>query len=354
MGQPLLQKLISLPTFLLSVFLLYWSLPICVLLGTLKVLDFTSPRTDMYNWCQFMTKLFRIKVKKYGSNNVRKDAGRHILYLCNHRSWTDFFLDAYLTEGNAALMSRWLVFAVFPVFMVAVIVLRGVILFKRGTILDKEKFNEWLDNKINSSPIPGMLVYPEGHRSLADKSLPLKRGMLYYAHSRKFPVQIIISRNKEEVLSEKTMKAHFGATIVTGFSDLIESEGKDIKVFLGEVQAAWDKMWESVYTADAAALPMLEHPDIPKFDYSFSMRVMQLLVVCCAVVLFLGTIAAMTKLMILTCVAMGDLGCKVGGCSVYVCAHVCVCVCCSLHFSNRQVLLHYSAIKLSFLKRPWL
>eukprot|EP00983_Pelagomonas_calceolata_P017484 547406-Pelagomonas_calceolata.AAC.2 len=156
---------------------------------------------------------------------------------------------------------------------------------------------------------------------------------------------------------------------------LIESEGKDIKVFLGEVQAAWDKMWESVYTADAAGergrpgpacvcicggasphadlcscpdtissvlsalfseqhghsglaitaglclkqlipsqpaltLPMLEHPDIPKFDYSFSMRVMQLLVVCCAVVLFLGTIAAMTKLMILTCVAMGDLGCK--------------------------------------------
>jgi hypothetical protein len=150
-----------------------------------------------------MTKLFGIKVKKVGSRSVRKDAGRHILYLvnsqacvhvyvtectclrvivvcmcmclcacvrvcmrvlvrmcssvcvcrrpcacvfvfatactsitvsfvplsrcvqcyqasratdgnlhlflhfqCNHRSWTDFFLDAYLTEGNAALMSR--------------------------------------------------------------------------------------------------------------------------------------------------------------------------------------------------------------------------------------------------------
>ncbi|KAF5838861.1 hypothetical protein DUNSADRAFT_2030 [Dunaliella salina] len=311
MGQPLLQKFISLPTFLLAIFLLYWSLPICVLVGTLKLLDFTFPRTDMYNWCQFMTKLFRIKIKKYGPNGLRKDTGRHILYLCNHRSWTDFFLDAYLTEGNGSLMSRWLVFAVFPVFMVAVIVLRGVILFKRGTVLDKEKFNEWLDSKVSSSPIPGMLVYPEGHRSLAHKSLPLKRGMLYYAHSRKFPVQIIISRNKEEVLSEKTMKAHFGATIVTGFSELIESEGKDIKEFLSEVQTAWDKMWDSVYSADAAALPELEHTDVPKFDYSFSMRVMQLLVVSGTVVVFLGTMAAMVKCVCVCLAATGDLGCKV-------------------------------------------
>jgi len=33
---------------------------------------------------------------------------------------------------------------------------------------------------------------------------------------------------------------------------LIESDGKDIKVFLSEVQAAWDKMWQQVYSADAA------------------------------------------------------------------------------------------------------
>jgi hypothetical protein len=25
----------------------------------------------------------------------------------NHRSWADFFIDAYLSEGRAALMSRW-------------------------------------------------------------------------------------------------------------------------------------------------------------------------------------------------------------------------------------------------------
>jgi len=33
------------------------------------------------NRCLFMTQLFRVRVKKYGSKSLRKDAGRHILYL---------------------------------------------------------------------------------------------------------------------------------------------------------------------------------------------------------------------------------------------------------------------------------
>jgi hypothetical protein len=31
----------------------------------------------------------------------------------------------------------------------------------------------------------------------------LKRGMVYYAHSRKLPVQIVMAAHKENVLSEK-------------------------------------------------------------------------------------------------------------------------------------------------------
>lgn len=56
----------------------------------------------------------------------------------NHRSWADFFLDIYLTQGRAALMSRWMVFMAFPVFCSAVMILRGILFFKRGTIMDKE------------------------------------------------------------------------------------------------------------------------------------------------------------------------------------------------------------------------
>ena len=57
---------------------------------------------------------------------------------CNHRSWADFFLDIYLTEGLAAPMSRAMVYFAFPVFVTSVIALKGIILFKRGTIADKD------------------------------------------------------------------------------------------------------------------------------------------------------------------------------------------------------------------------
>jgi hypothetical protein len=101
----------------------------------------------------------------------------------NHRSWADFFVDAYLTEGRGQLMSRWAgqrrvalmlsssgcavaaicmgmylqiehtltlfvspglaacrmaVAAVFPMFMLPVSLVRGCIVFKRGSIADKQ------------------------------------------------------------------------------------------------------------------------------------------------------------------------------------------------------------------------
>ena len=128
-----------------------------------------------------------------------------------------------------------------------------------------------------------------GHRSTRPASLSLKRGMLHYAHSRQLPiqvggsggaadwvvrdrgshwevhppcplvldpghltewgkqcvpsakppphsvlscwVQVITTRGKESVLSEKRMRAGYGATLVTGFSDVIES--KDLPDFEG-------------------------------------------------------------------------------------------------------------------------
>jgi hypothetical protein len=59
---------------------------------------------------------------------------------------------------------------------------------------------------------------PPGHRSLKLASLPLKRGMLHFAYSRRLAVQIVITRGKEAVMSEKTMSVHWGRTLVTTYS----------------------------------------------------------------------------------------------------------------------------------------
>ena len=162
--------------------------------------------------------------------------------------------------------NRLAVLFVFPTFMGAIKALRSVILFRRGSVADKEvgarwwhggglwlpsrsgrqsgatcsrcrcsshplavlparhlptltqKFNNWIDEQRAASPQPGLSVYPEGHRSTLGESLPLKRGMLHYAYSRKLPVQVVIGANKEAIISEKHCTARLNQTAVVGYS----------------------------------------------------------------------------------------------------------------------------------------
>ncbi|KAG2489453.1 hypothetical protein HYH03_012089 [Edaphochlamys debaryana] len=265
-------KLLGLPAFLFSVFAFYWSLPMLAITYRLRFLNL-GKRNDMLDWGRGLVNFFAVTIYKVGDGSLYK--GGSCLYLCNHRSWADFFIDIYITEGRGAMMSRWLVFFVFPIFCSAVVTLKGIILFKRGTIADKEKFNAWLDATLASSPVPGMLVYPEGHRSIKPHSLPLKRGMLHYAFSRKLPVQVIITRGKDDVLSEKTMAVHWRRQLVTSYGKVIKpSECASFDAFMHEVQTEWDKHWAEAYNAPkppSKSLPRLV-PAPHGYDYPLSMR----------------------------------------------------------------------------------
>jgi hypothetical protein len=57
---------------------------------------------------------------------------------CNHRSWADFLVDQYVTEGRTLFVGRWAVAAAFPLVMLPLRAIRCAILFKRGHIADIE------------------------------------------------------------------------------------------------------------------------------------------------------------------------------------------------------------------------
>lgn len=63
-----------------------------------------------------------------------------------------------------------------------------------------------------------------GHRSCAMQSLPLRRGMMHFAYSRQLPVQVVMTANKEAVISEKDLSAHFGQTLLVGYSKTIHAK----------------------------------------------------------------------------------------------------------------------------------
>ena len=59
-----------------------------------------------------------------------------------------------------------------------------------------------------------------------------------------------MTANKEAVLSEKTFRAHFGQTVVVGYSEAIHSSSFDsFDAFAGELQKQWDAQWERVMSA---------------------------------------------------------------------------------------------------------
>ena len=136
-----------------------------------------------------------------------------------------------------------------------------------------QKFNRWIDKQFAASCQTAIAVYPEGHRSTKDESLPLKRGMIKYAYSRGHPIQIIIGANKETIISEKKFTARRNQTMAVGFSEVIwPKDYPDFEFFMNKIQETWEKEWNIVFSANLEELPELPEPTIPEFDYPFSIR----------------------------------------------------------------------------------
>lgn len=247
--------MILLPAFFATYCFMYWSLAIACLVYYVKFLSPSKTREDIFRWSQFVVMWFQPSLQKVGDKELHRTEAP-IMFIHNHRSWTDFFFDIYITEGRAATLSRWAVFAAFPVFLSSAYVLKSIKFFNRNQVKDKDAFNKWLDRAIAASAQKGLNVYPEGHRNLLPEALPLKRGMLKYCHSRKMLLQIVITRGKERLLSEKELRVGFGVPLVCGFSEVLDSnEFESFDAFWEKFETLWGQMWETVHTADAKGLP---------------------------------------------------------------------------------------------------
>ena len=63
-------------------------------------------------------------------------------------------------------------------------------------------------------------------------------------------VQVVMSANKESVMSEKAMRAGFGQTIVVGYSEPVHSsQFPTFDDFASKVQREWDHQWQRVYSS---------------------------------------------------------------------------------------------------------
>jgi 1-acyl-sn-glycerol-3-phosphate acyltransferase len=224
-------------------------------------LDQRARLSTSYVWARFMTRtVMNVRLKLApGSRELCRE--RKVVYLCNHRAWSDFFVDVYSTEGRAFTMSRMLVAYAFPLFMAPAMFVGAVFGFNRDGVRDKEQLNRDLDAHFETfhDSYGGVVIYPEGTRNIRDYSLPLKRGMLRYAHTRRMSVQVICTAGKERVFSSHLVSAERDCVLPIYFSDAIHAEEyPDFEDFYNEVRARWDDAWEGanvVRERDLESLP---------------------------------------------------------------------------------------------------
>jgi 1-acyl-sn-glycerol-3-phosphate acyltransferase len=151
-------------------------------------------------------------------------------FLANHRSWGDFFIDPILSEStvisrHAATMS------VLPGAIIGMFAGRFISINRKktrseifGLIENHIKQNRYYSKRI--------LFFPEGTRkshakldSLEETEEILKPGLLKSIYEfKKMPVQLQITKNKENVFNERTLKAWYGVTVYTSFSEPIYPE----------------------------------------------------------------------------------------------------------------------------------
>lgn len=200
------------------------------------------------------THLFRLVGARFAttaaSHPVMDDSMRPVMFLSNHRSWGDFVVDCTLL-GSPSFISRALVALGIPM-TAAWGFLRGWIWFFQRGKKRSEGTVEWTARFWAQSqeiyPGKGVVMYPEGTRSVSLEGLPLKPGGLVSAHKLGWPLQIVITTNKEFILAEKACVLGCGVNCVSAVSaPLYPSEQETPDAFIQRVKEVWDATWKDAY-----------------------------------------------------------------------------------------------------------
>jgi 1-acyl-sn-glycerol-3-phosphate acyltransferase len=175
------------------------------------------------------------------------DKSNNLIYLSNHRSWSDLFIDQEVSGYKSLFISRMMVLLGIPLIGICSYVNNTVFYFnKNGKNLESLFSN--ITKALSQRVSKRLLVYPEGTRRITNEPCDLKKGFIYYAYDNKIPVQIAMTKNKEVVFSEKLMRSNRNVTLYTYYGDTIKPETYESKEnFYKDVQVQWNIIWNKLY-----------------------------------------------------------------------------------------------------------
>lgn len=184
---------------------------------------------------------------------------KNIMYMSNHSSVSDFFIDPLVTHYNSRYISLTKMRKVFP-FLGLIATLSKYCIFISG---DKRK-EQVIENlkKIEELRIEdtyhNLALYPEGmrrpHRPYVSEQL--KKGFIYHSFEHSIPIQIIHTTNKDYVIDDQKLKINNNMKLFTYYSPLIDPlklkkkfekrEKRDYTKddFYNDYYKIWSKVWK--------------------------------------------------------------------------------------------------------------
>ena len=204
-------------------------------------------RNELLFWAQNMRTVFTWR--SYLLPNSSSLITWPCVYFINHRESIDFAIDAHTTGGRAAFISRMGVGFMAPFMAVLTKTTRTVFYFFRRRSVDKEAFVHWLRGQLHDSPYQSLIIYPEGtRRPFTNEPTRIKDGGVRYAYRYKLPIQIIITKNKEDVWSLKRRTHEGGVSLLTYMSSAIDPDDyASFELYRDSVMSEWERCWNVVY-----------------------------------------------------------------------------------------------------------
>ena len=187
-------------------------------------------------------KIFNFNLHKVSKRGIIND--KNLMYLSNHLSCSDFFLDPYITHYNSKIISLYKVKILLPLVSLLCSQANTIIFINRM----KDK-NEIIKNMNNIEMLRkadtkrNILIYPEGLRRAhrPNPSAILKKGFIYHSFEHNLPLQIIHTTNKDYVMDDEKFTYNKDIHTFTYYGPKIDPQ---------KLKMRYEKKYKKEYTKD--------------------------------------------------------------------------------------------------------
>lgn len=178
---------------------------------------------------------------------------KNIIYLANHRTYSDFTIDSIVVYNTATFIGRYLIAIAIPGGNILKLMSNHLEYFvRRQGKTDITAFEKMLNHIQESNR--NILIYPEGTRRHGhDYACDLKKGSIYYSYKTNSPIQFVITHGKDDIFNEKKMIAVKNLNAFVYYSKVYDQDYEkyeSMEAWYQYINSEWKTFFNMIYTTE--------------------------------------------------------------------------------------------------------